>query len=49
MREQTRPAIYRIMKYWGKKPHNIWRKYIEKYSKCLQNAKKLILSSLLSS
>ena len=32
MREQTRPAIYRIMKYWGKKPHNIWRKYIEKYS-----------------
>ncbi len=32
MREQTRPTIYRIMKYWGKKPHNIWRKYIEKYS-----------------
>lgn len=33
MREETRPAIYRVMKYWGKKPHNIWRKYIEKYSK----------------
>ncbi len=32
MREQIRPTIYRVMKYWGKKPHNIWRKYIEKYS-----------------
>lgn len=33
MKEVTRPAIYRTMKYWGKKPHNIWSFYIEKYSK----------------
>ena len=31
MRETTRPAIYRTMKYWGKKPHNIWGNYISKY------------------
>lgn len=30
MREQTRPRVYRVMKYWGKKPHNIWGSYIEK-------------------
>lgn len=33
MRETTRPTIYRVMKYWGKKPHNIWNSYIKKYSK----------------
>lgn len=31
MRETTRPAIYRTMKYWGKKPHNIWGNYIKEY------------------
>ena len=30
--EEVRPPIYTAMKYWGKKPHNIWRKYIEKYT-----------------
>jgi len=30
--EGTRPPIYTAMKYWGKKPHNIWRKYIENYT-----------------
>ncbi|MDR3244527.1 MAG: site-specific DNA-methyltransferase, partial [Elusimicrobiota bacterium] len=30
--EDTRPPIYTAMKYWGKKPHNIWRKYIETYT-----------------
>ena len=30
--EEKRPAIYTAMKYWGKKPHNIWRSYIENYS-----------------
>jgi len=29
--EGIRPPIYTAMKYWGKKPHNIWRKYIESY------------------
>ncbi len=30
--ETTRPSIfYRAMKYWGKKPHNIWSQYIERY------------------
>lgn len=29
--ETTRPAMYRAMKYWGKKPHNIWAQYIERY------------------
>lgn len=33
MNEETRPTIYRVMKYWGKKPHNIWNSYIKKYSK----------------
>ena len=31
MRETTRPVIYRTMKYWGKKPHNICGNYISKY------------------
>lgn len=35
MREVTRPAIYRSMKYWGKKPHNIWGNYIKEY--CPEN------------
>lgn len=30
--EDIRPPIYTAMKYWGKKPHNIWRKYIENYT-----------------
>lgn len=30
--EETRPPIYTAMKYWGKKPHNIWRAYIENYT-----------------
>lgn len=30
--EKTRPPIYTAMKYWGKKPHNIWREYIENYT-----------------
>ncbi len=31
--EGTRPPMYTAMKYWGKKPHNIWRAYIEAYTK----------------
>ena len=30
--EGTRPPLYTAMKYWGKKPHNIWRKYIKTYT-----------------
>jgi len=30
--EEKRPAFYRAMKYWGKKPHNIWREYIRTYT-----------------
>jgi len=30
--EETRPPIYTAMKYWGKKPHNIWREYINHYT-----------------
>ncbi len=30
--EDTRPQRYSSMKYWGKKPHNIWRQYIENYT-----------------
>ena len=30
--ETTRPPIYTAMKYWGKKPHNIWSEYIENYT-----------------
>ncbi|HEY3931452.1 MAG TPA: DNA methyltransferase [Verrucomicrobiae bacterium] len=29
--EDTRPPMYRAVKYWGKKPHNIWSQYIERY------------------
>lgn len=31
--EKTRPIMYKAMKYWGKKPNNIFRTYIENYSK----------------
>lgn len=27
--EETRPTLYRGLKYWGKKPHNIWRELID--------------------
>lgn len=30
--ETTRPPIYTAMKYWGKKPHNIWFEYIHHYT-----------------
>lgn len=30
--EMTRPPIYTAMKYWGKKPHNIWSEYIKNYT-----------------
>ena len=30
--EEIRPPIYTAVKYWGKKPHNIWRTYIENYT-----------------
>lgn len=30
--EETRPQVYRAMKYWGKKPHNIWAQYIDRYT-----------------
>ena len=26
--EDVRPAMYKPMKYWGKKPHNIWSDFI---------------------
>lgn len=29
--EDTRPPMYKAMKYWGKKPHNIWSDFIERY------------------
>jgi hypothetical protein len=29
--EAPRPPMYTAMKYWGKKPHNIWAQYIESY------------------
>ncbi|CCY08306.1 adenine-specific DNA methylase containing a Zn-ribbon-like protein [Coprobacillus sp. CAG:698] len=29
--ESTRPPLYTNMKYWGKKPHNIWYEYIKNY------------------
>ena len=31
--ESVRPMMYKALKYWGKKPHNIFRKYIENYTK----------------
>lgn len=30
--EDNRPPIYQAMKYWGKKPHNIWAEYIKTYT-----------------
>jgi DNA modification methylase len=30
--EEIRPEVYAAMKYWGKKPHNVWRTYIENYT-----------------
>lgn len=30
--EKSRPPIYSAMKYWGKKPHNIWAEYIKTYT-----------------
>lgn len=30
--ETTRPPMYTAMKYWGKKPHNIWGNYIDTYT-----------------
>ena len=30
--EEKRPPIYTAMKYWGKKPHNIWNRYISNYT-----------------
>jgi 16S rRNA G966 N2-methylase RsmD len=29
--EDVRPPIYTAMKYWGKKPHNIWADFIRNY------------------
>jgi 16S rRNA G966 N2-methylase RsmD len=29
--EDTRPPMYTAMKYWGKKPHNIWGEFIKTY------------------
>jgi len=29
--EDVRPAMYKAMKYWGKKPHNIWYDFIDNY------------------
>lgn len=33
--EATRPPMYKAMKYWGRKPHNIWSDYIKHY--CPEN------------
>ena len=33
--EDSRPPMYKAMKYWGKKPHNIWQEFIECY--CPEN------------
>ena len=30
--ESARPPLYTAMKYWGKKPHNIWAEYIKHYT-----------------
>ena len=30
--ESKREPIYTAMKYWGKKPHNIWATYIDTYT-----------------
>lgn len=29
--EDVRPPMYKAMKYWGKKPHNIWSDFINAY------------------
>ncbi len=29
--EDIRPPMYKAMKYWGRKPHNIWNDYIAHY------------------
>ena len=29
--EDVRPAMYKAMKYWGKKPQNIWYDFIDNY------------------
>lgn len=29
--EEKRPPMYTAMKYWGKKPHNIWSEFINRY------------------
>ncbi len=29
LEEKSRPTLYRSLKYWGKKPHSIWREIIE--------------------
>ena len=29
--EGVRPPMYSAMKYWGRKPHNIWNDYIRHY------------------
>ncbi len=29
--EDVRPPMYKAMKYWGRKPHNIWNDYIAHY------------------
>ncbi len=31
--EDIRPPMYTAMKYWGKKPHNIWNEYIKTYTR----------------
>lgn len=33
LKEDTRPTMYRGLKYWGKKPHNVWRELIVQYTK----------------
>ncbi len=30
--EEKRPMMYKMMKWWGGKPHNIWSAYIDRYS-----------------
>ena len=30
--EETRPMMYKMMKWWGGKPHNVWSEYIKHYT-----------------
>ena len=30
--EDIRPTLYRGLKYWGKKPHNVWRELIQQHT-----------------